>query len=50
MILNVSIPVERDTQKKRGFAFIEFNDSDAVDKACCELLNICLYECKVTCY
>ena len=33
-VTSVSIPVERETQKKRGFAFVEFSDSDSVDKAC----------------
>lgn len=32
-VVNVSIPVERETQKKRGFAFVEFVDSDSADKA-----------------
>ncbi|XP_018010445.1 heterogeneous nuclear ribonucleoprotein A1, A2/B1 homolog isoform X4 [Hyalella azteca] len=32
-VMSVSIPTERETGKKRGFAFIEFSDSDAADKA-----------------
>lgn len=34
--MSVSIPTEKESQKKRGFAFVEFEDYDAVDKACCE--------------
>ncbi|KAB7500306.1 Heterogeneous nuclear ribonucleoprotein A1, A2/B1-like protein [Armadillidium nasatum] len=33
-VVAVSIPTEKDSQKKRGFAFVEFEDYDAVDKAC----------------
>lgn len=32
-VVSVSIPTERETGKKRGFAFIEFSDSDSADKA-----------------
>lgn len=32
-VLTVSIPLIKDTNKQRGFAFVEFEDSDAVDKA-----------------
>jgi len=34
VVVAVSIPTEKDSQKKRGFAFVEFEDYDAVDKAC----------------
>lgn len=41
-VVSVSIPLERETRKKRGFAFIEFSDSDSVDKACCKFApNYC---------
>ncbi|KAL7642523.1 UNVERIFIED_CONTAM: hypothetical protein RMT77_007084 [Armadillidium vulgare] len=33
-VVTVIIPTEKDTQKKRKFAFVEFDDYDAVDKAC----------------
>ncbi|KAL7634791.1 UNVERIFIED_CONTAM: hypothetical protein RMT77_015168 [Armadillidium vulgare] len=33
-VVAVSIPTEKDSKKKRGFAFVEFEDYDAVDKAC----------------
>jgi len=32
-IVSVNIPVDRETNKQRGFAFIEFSDTDAADKA-----------------
>lgn len=40
--MSVSIPTEKESQKKRGFAFVEFEDYDAVDKACCEYLCECV--------
>jgi len=33
-ITNVYVPTDRETQKNRGFAFVEFADYDAADKAC----------------
>jgi len=32
-IVKISIPTDRETSKQKGFAFIEFDDVDAVDKA-----------------
>jgi len=32
-IVKISIPVDRETSRQKGFVFIEFDDADAVDKA-----------------
>lgn len=36
-VISVKILTDRNTGKRRGFAFIEFDDYDAVDKAICKL-------------
>jgi len=35
-IVDVDIIVEKETKRKRGFAFIQFDDYDPVDKAVCQ--------------
>lgn len=39
-VLNINIVTEKDTGKKRGFAFVEFDDYDPVDKIVCMYLYI----------
>jgi len=37
-IVEVDVIVDKDTKRKRGFAFVQFDDYDPVDKAVCEYL------------
>lgn len=39
-VVSVKILSDRSTGKRRGFAFIEFDDYDAVDKAICKYINL----------
>jgi len=34
-ILNIQIIADKETGQRKGFGFIEFDDSDSVDKAVC---------------
>lgn len=34
-ILNIQIVTDKETGQRKGFGFIEFDDSDSVDKAVC---------------
>jgi len=35
-VVDVDIIIDKDTKRKRGFAFVQFDDYDPVDKAVCK--------------
>lgn len=44
-ILNIQIVTDKETGQRKGFGFIEFDDSDSVDKAVCMYRNYLYYYC-----
>lgn len=44
-ILNIQIVTDKETGQRKGFGFIEFDDSDSVDKAVCMYYLFVLLNC-----
>ena len=45
-IVDVDIIIDKDTKRKRGFAFVQFDDYDPVDKAVCKCLSLICRCCR----
>lgn len=45
-VLNVSLVIDKETGRKRGFGFVEFDDYDTVDRICCTFSFLNCYRLK----